>query len=240
MKILLAISTLVLTLSFAGSTLTVPDFGGFDADQFPVPQENPAVQPAGYAFAIWGVIYLWLLASAVFGLLRRSEDTAWTSMRAPLCISLAVGTVWLPVAVNSAIWAAALIWLMLVPALVALARAPQNDKGWAALPLGLFAGWLSAAACVALGLVAAGYGYMEADTAAFVFVFAALMLASAIQNGVGRVPTYGLAVIWALAAIVVQNANTNATVAALAAGGALSLLWRMFRTWRIDRQNARE
>ena len=33
----------------------VPGFGGFDANQFPVPQVNPSVQPAGYAFSIWGL-----------------------------------------------------------------------------------------------------------------------------------------------------------------------------------------
>ena len=65
---LTAILSVVLCITFAGSTLVVPDFGGFDADQFPVPQDNPPVQPAGYAFAIWGVIYLWLIAGMAFGL----------------------------------------------------------------------------------------------------------------------------------------------------------------------------
>ena len=44
-------------LAFAASPLLVPGFGGFDPNRFPVPQENPPVQPAGYAFAIWGLIY---------------------------------------------------------------------------------------------------------------------------------------------------------------------------------------
>jgi hypothetical protein len=228
----LAPLALLLTLSFAGSTLIVPDFGGFDADQFPIPQEDPPVQPAGYAFAIWGLIYLWLLAGAVFGLWKRAGDPAWQAMRAPLCVSLAVGTIWLPVAVNSAIWAAVLIWVMLLPALVALARAPATDRAWAALPVGLYAGWLSAASCVALGLVTAGYGLLDARIAAFVFIFAALVLASAIQNITGHAPTYGVAVIWALIAIVVQNFQTDATVAALAAGGAVALAIRMFTQWR--------
>lgn len=236
----LAPLTLLLCLTFAGSTLLIPDFGGFDADQFPVPQEDPPVQPAGYAFAIWGVIYLWLLAGAVFGLIRRRDNRDWQTMRLPLCLSLAIGTIWLPVAVNSALLAAVLIWLMLIPALLALSRAPVTDKGWAMLPVGLYAGWLSAASCVALGLVAAGWGLLAQDIAAFAFILLALVLASAVQNAAGRTPTYGIAVVWALVAIVVHNLsadtlNANPTVAALATGGAVTLAWRTFTIWRTDR-----
>ncbi|MEO9648879.1 MAG: hypothetical protein ABJ360_22840 [Roseobacter sp.] len=228
----IALLTVLLCLSFAGSTLWVPDFGGFDPDQFPVPQNSPPVQPAGYAFAIWGLIYVWLFVGMVFGLWKRSADAQWHAMRIPLCVSLAIGSIWLPVAVQSPIWAAILIWAMLVPALVALFRAPHQDKGFAALPLGLYAGWLSAASCVACGLVAAGYGYTDQSTAAFAFVFLALVLASAVQNQLKRAPSYGLAVIWALIAIVVQNLSTAPTIAALAAGGALALIPPVWRAWR--------
>ena len=65
----LAYLTLALSVLFALSPLLAPDFGGFDPDQFPVPQDDPPVQPAGYGFAIWGVIYVWLILSAGFGVL---------------------------------------------------------------------------------------------------------------------------------------------------------------------------
>ncbi len=228
----LALLSVVLCLTFAGSTLWVPDFGGFEADQFPIPQNDPPVQPAGYAFAIWGVIYLWLLAGMLFGLWKRADDPDWHAMRAPLCMSLAVGSIWLPVAVQSPVWAAILIWAMLLPALVALFRAPKQDRLWALAPVGLYAGWLSAASCVALGLIATGYGYLDQATAAFGFVFLALVVASAVQNQLKRGPSYGIAVIWALLAIVVQNLSGQPTVAALAFGGALALILPVWRAWR--------
>lgn len=229
---LIAILSVILCLTFAGSTFWVPDFGGFEPDQFPIPQEDPAIQPAGYAFAIWGLIYTWLLIGMVFGLWKRSDDPDWHAMRGPLCVSLAVGSIWLPVANQSPVWAAILIWAMLVPALFALFRAPRNDTVWALAPVALYSGWLSAASCVALGLIAAGYGYLDEQTAAFVFVFASLVIASAVQNQLRRGPAYGIAVIWALVAIVVQNASTNQTVAALAAGGAIALVLPVWRAWR--------
>ncbi|MEM9575907.1 MAG: hypothetical protein AAF999_02710 [Pseudomonadota bacterium] len=227
--------TVLLCLTFAGSTFVVPEFGGFDADQFPIPQDNPPVQPAGYAFAIWGVIYLWLIVGMGYGALKRRDDANWHAMRLPLCASLAVGTIWLPVAVLSPVWAAILIWAMLIPALVALFRAPVDDTLWALAPVGLYAGWLSAASCVALGLVAAGYGYLSEDGAAFIFIFVALVLASAVQTQLKRAPTYGIAVIWALIAISVANLNSNPTVAALSAGGALAMLRPLWQAWKAGR-----
>lgn len=229
----------VLAFIFAGlfalSPLFVPDFGGFDADQFPVPQIDPPVQPEGYAFAIWGVIYLWLIIGLGYGLWKRRDDAQWHAMRLALIPSLAVGSAWLAVAVASPVWASVLIWIMLVTALVALFRSPATDGWFAALPLGLYAGWLSAASCVSLGLLAAGYGYVDSSTAALGAIFLALVIASAVQNQLGRAPSYGIAVIWALVGVVVHNLGTNMTVAALAAGGAVALLLPTYKAWRAGR-----
>ena len=141
------------------------------------------------------MIYLWLLVSAGMGLWRRRHTPAWDTSRGPLALSVGLGALWLPVAVQSPVGASLLIWVMLVPALVALFRAPKHDTLWAAAPLGLYAGWLSAASCVSLGLLAAGYGYTSETTAAFAFIFLALVIASAVQNQLGRTPSYGIAVI---------------------------------------------
>jgi hypothetical protein len=145
-----------------------------------------------------------------------------------------VGSIWLPVAVLSPVWASILIWVMLISALIALFRAPGSDRAWAAAPVGLYAGWLSAAGCVSLGLIAAGYGYATEETAAFVFIFLALILASAVQNQLQRIPSYGLAVIWALVAVLVQNLEMHPTIAALAGGGALALCLPVWKAWRTE------
>jgi hypothetical protein len=231
----IAVVTFILAGLFAVSPAFVPDFGGFDAGQFPVPQEDPPVQPAGYAFAIWGMIYLWLLAGLGYGIWKRREDAQWHAMRLALIPSLAVGAIWLAVAVASPVWASVLIWIMLITALMALFRSPVQDHWFAALPVGLYAGWLSAASCVSLGLLAAGYGYLEQTTAALAAIILALVIASAVQTRLGRAPSYGIAVIWALVAVVVQNfAQPNMTVAALATGGAIALAFPTFKAWRAS------
>lgn len=217
---LVAILCFLLSITFAASPFFVDSFAGFDPNQFPVPQDKPPVQPAGYAFAIWGVIYGWLILGLGWGLWMANRDAQWHDMRVPLCLSLAFGTGWLAVAMMSPIWAAVLIWMMLITALVALFVAPVADTPWAAWPVGLYAGWLSAASCVSLGLLAAGYGWLDQTTAALAFVGLAIVLGGFIQAALGRAPTYGIAVIWALVAVAVANWATTPIVAYVAAGGA--------------------
>lgn len=229
---LIAVLCLLLSIAFAVSPFVVQDFNGFDPSQFPVPQDDPPVQPAGYAFAIWGVIYGWLVLGLAWGLIKARQDGQWHDMRKPLCISLAVGTIWLAVAVVSPIWASVLIWVMLLSALAALFVAPVADQPWAIWPVGLYAGWLSGASCVSLGLLAAGYGWLDETTAGIVFVGLAIVIGGFVQGALGRAPTYGIAVIWALVAVVVANHDTTPIVAYVAGGGALVLLVPTLRAFR--------
>ena len=148
---------LLLALLFAAGPVLVPGFGGFDPARFPHPDPAPPMQPAGWAFAIWGPIYLWLVAMAAFGLWRRRADPGWDATRGPLILSLALGALWLPVARAAPVVATGMIWLMLATALVALGRTPRRDRWLLRGPVGLYAGWLTAAAAVSLGVVAAGH-----------------------------------------------------------------------------------
>ncbi|MBZ8119787.1 hypothetical protein KUD11_14190 [Roseovarius sp. LXJ103] len=218
---------LAITLIFAASPWFVPDFGGFDAGQFPIPQDNPPVQPAGYAFAIWGVIYLWLIVGAAFGARRRFNAPEWAALRAPLLVSVGIGAAWLPVAVMSPVWASALIWLMWAGAVMALLRTPVTDRMWARGPIGLYAGWLTAASCVSIGLMTAGYGVLPQVPAALLSITIALILALLIQRQRPDAPTFPAAVIWALIGVCVANIGGSVAVLALAATGAATLMFTM-------------
>ena len=227
MPLLMPILVLVAAIAFALSPLLVPDFGGFDADQFPIPQIDPPVQPAGFAFAIWGLIYGLLIAGAVYGLWQRRDHAHWAEMRLPLLVSLAVGAAWLPIAVASAIWATVLIWIMWVFAVIAVMRAPEGSSADAWLgrfPVALYAGWLTAASCVSLGLLAAGYGLVGQVPAALIALVIALGLAIWVAQQRPDAFGYLAGVIWALIGVCVQNAQGGAmSVLILAAVGAAGL-----------------
>ena len=225
------------SMAFALSPLMTDAFGGFDPEDYPNPVLDPPIQPAGYAFAIWGPIYLWLVASAGRGLIGRDTDPGWDATRWPLILSLAVGATWIPVAEASPVWATALIWVMLAGALAALWRAPRRDGGWLHGPLGLYAGWLSAASFVSLGLLAIGWiDGLAPLVASWATLAAALGFAGALAWRFQR-PTYALAVAWALAAIFVQNGGSAPAFAATAGLGAVAfaaLAWRSRRALVAD------
>jgi hypothetical protein len=219
-----AILTLILAIAFVLSPALSEPFSGFRPDQLPIPQVDPPVQPAGYAFAIWGLIYLWLIASAVFGVMKRRDDADWDRARPALMVSLAVGATWIPIALNSAIGALVLIWVMLISALVALYRAPTQDRLWFQTPVALYAGWLTAASWVSVASVGAGYGVIFNQFAwALVAIFCALSLALLVMYRIKRAPEYALTVIWALVGIIVANQLDVVPVTAIAAVGIVIL-----------------
>ncbi|KNG95366.1 hypothetical protein [Pseudaestuariivita atlantica] len=224
MPLVWSIAHLVAAIVFALAPFATPDFGGFRPDQFPVPQTDAPVQPAGYAFAIWGLIYVWLVAGAFVGL-NRWRDADWAAMRPPLVLSLVLGAPWLMVAKSSVLGATVLIWLMLATALVALFRVGDTDRWWQQAPVAVYAGWLTAASSVSIGLMLGGYGILGPVLSALVALAIALAIAVTVQYRLHRAPEYGLAVIWALVGVVVANVSPlNIAVAGLAVIGILSLL----------------
>lgn len=221
-----AIFTVAAVLAFVLAPFASGSFGGFEPGAFPVPQDDPPVQPAGYAFAIWGVIYLWLIVHAVFGLIRRDDDPAWDAVRWPLIASMVLGAPWIAIAQTSPLAATVLIWAMLIPALVAVARADTTRDPWLlAAPLGLYAGWLTAASCVSVALIGAGWGIvLGAQGWAWVALALALALGAAMIRVAHAPVTYAIAAAWALIGVTVQNAGSVLSLAVAAAIGAILLL----------------
>jgi len=215
-----ALILLIATLAFGIAPFITPPFTGYDPGLFPVPIERPSIQPAGYAFAIWSVIYLWLIAHAVYGLWKRAENPAWDAVRLPLAVAVGVGAVWLWIAGVSAIWGTVTIWIMAAGAILAFLRAdPAVDRWMLSGPTAIFAGWLSAASAVSTGVFIAGYGWLSDTGSAAAMLALVLGIAVTVQMRRPAMPVYGLTVIWALVGVIVANASANLTVAVLAASG---------------------
>src|SRR6056297_2409 len=219
-----AIFTVTAAMAFVLSPLASDGFNGFRADQFPIPQVDPPVQPAGYAFSIWGVIYLWLLAGAVYGLLQRHSDPDWDAMRWPLMGSLVIGAAWIPIAQISPFWATILIWLMWGTAVWALLVAGTKDRLWQSTTFALYAGWLTAASCVALGLMLAGHGIVEGQIAALAMIGLALIIALVVMALRPDTPEYAATVAWALVGISLSNLSPPNVAVLSLCGAGLALL----------------
>ena len=204
--------TFAATLAFLLSPYLTDPFVGFDPDRFPVPQDNPPVQPAGYAFGIWGVIYLWLAVMSVVGITRRRDDPAWRPVQLPLILSLGPGAAWLWVAGTAPLEATGLIFWMLATALWALLRLPEQDRWLLQAPVALYAGWLTAAAHVSLGIALGGYGLFSAEIAAVVALSLAVTVALVVLWLRPQMLEYGAALLWALVGVLVANLDKSLLV----------------------------
>lgn len=228
-----ALMLLLATIAFGIAPVITPPFTGYDPSLFPVSIGRPAIQPAGYAFAIWSVIYLWLILHAGFGFWKRTDDPSWARVRLPLTVAITVGVVWLWIAGQSAVWGTVTIWIMAGGALAAFLRAPTEPDRWLLSgPLAIFAGWLTAAAAVSTGVLIAGYGVLSNTGSALAMLALVLAIALVVQVRKARMPVYGLTVVWALAGVIVVNRGDNVLVAGAAAAGAVVMLVALAWSWR--------
>lgn len=213
---------LLATIAFAIAPAFTPSFRGYDPATFPVQIENPSVQPAGYTFAIWGLIYLWLILHAGFSLIKRRGKPAFLKPALLLTLSVALGTVWLAIAVAAPIPAALVIIAMAALAIYAYVIAdPVQDRWLLSAPLAIYAGWLTAASAVSTGVILAGYGILPDTAAALTMLVVVLGLAVIIQINRPSLPVYGATIVWAIIGIVVKSWGVNPTVAYAALAGAV-------------------
>ncbi len=213
----MALLVLILAVLFALSPLASDGFNGFTPGQFPVVNEDWPIQPAGWAFSIWGVIYLWLIAGCVVGVWRARHAPDWAAMRPALALSLGVGVFWIAAANRSPPLATAMIVVMAGAAVAALWRTGRTDAVWQRAPVGLYAGWLTAATGVAIGVLLGGYGVLSPQAAALVMLPLILVAALIVQRRRPDALTYPLAVAWALVGIAADNLRGGSTPVALVA-----------------------
>ncbi|MCX7645610.1 MAG: hypothetical protein N2Z62_09995 [Rhodobacteraceae bacterium] len=126
--------------------------------------------------------------------------------------------------------ATAQIRAMLVLAVWAALRSSPRIEPWlGAAPVALCAGWLTAAAWVALGVLLGGHGLIGGTAAAAVALAGAAVPAVAVQLRLGRAPLCGAGVIRAFAGVAVANAGQRLPLAldALAAAAVVlgAMLW---------------
>lgn len=233
MTLAFALVLLLAALAFALAPIITPPFTGYDPGQFPVEILRPAVQPAGYAFAIWSLIYLWLILHAAFGLWKRRRHPAWVRVRPALTLAVVLGTVWLAIAASSPFWATVVILVMAGAAILAFLQAPTEPDRWLlSAPLAIFAGWLTAASLVSTGILLAGYGYTGNEEAAYDMLGVILILTPLVQSRKKRMPVYSLTVGWALVGVAVANWGSGTAVAWASLGiaalvvAAAGWLWR--------------
>lgn len=203
---------------------------------------------AGYAFAIWGVIYAGLLVYAIRQALPQTGESEMINRFGGPSILAFLGIGWWIVAAAFD-WEVATIVLIfgsLVVLLIPMLRAapairalPRSDRDrWMTVwPLSLLAGWLTVAAPLNLITVATGNGDLPAVLSPTIWAALAIVVVVAVALLVTwriRTIAYALPIAWGLlgAFVAEQDRNMPLAMMALAAGvvvliGAVLLAFRL-------------
>lgn len=225
------IAVFILAVAFAVSPFFSSGFGGFYRESFPVQVSRWPAQPAGWAFSIWGLIYLGLILASGRALLQPERTPEWGRVAWPLGISLLIGVFWIEAATRAPVLATAMILAMAASAIIAMLRAGHE---WPQLlPLGLYAGWLTAASGVAVSVVLTGYGLLSAGSAAILLLVAVLVTALAVAALRPAAWGYRAGVIWALIGVIAANVPANDwLVVAICGVGIILLILGQARNWQ--------
>ena len=216
--------------------------------------EGPSsfVEPAGYAFGVWAVIFLLSLLFAVYQALPANREGAvlrrvgWPVAGAFLCTGL--WSVFVPLRQFG--FAQVMLLGVFVSLLVAYLRLARSDPGalgradrlFIALPIGVFLGWITAANAVSLTSEVVRVGAVDARGTGEILVGSVLLLfggllAAAITHADRRGPPQGYAafaatVLWALVAIVVAQYGASPLTAGAAVVATAPVLLVLLRGLR--------
>lgn len=214
-------STLVVT--FVG--IVLPQF--LLGDHFTLGQDpSVAFVPAGYAFSIWGAIYLGFLLFAVYQVLPSQQNNPrYAALRPWMMVTAGLNFLWLMLAISSLrlLWGTIpVIVVMLAVALRqhrALRVTPPPSSGMEAflrVPFSMYLGWLTVAVIANISAVMPKYGVDHLALGAAAWAVLLIVVGSAIGLAVrfglnDRV--YAGVFVWAFAAIAVRQWETFPSVA---------------------------
>lgn len=203
------------------------------------------IEPAAYAFAVWGVIYLGALIYAVWQITPSGRAEPLTAKAAGFAIALYLGsTLWLAAAKYGPLWATIpLILVMAVSAIVVTILVGRSVSFGSAtwwfmlFPFAVYAGWTTCATFVNFAEVAPQYGFDRFGLSTELYGSISLVVAAVIALSVlwfsrGQ-SVYAATVAWALIGILVaartRDYGDEVTLTASAALAALAVTFIAFR-----------
>jgi hypothetical protein len=182
------------------------------------------ITPAGYVFAIWGLIYTLLAAFVVYQALPSQRNKEFqTQISGFFILSCVFNVVWI------FLWGSNLVVASLVPifgllfSLMAIylrlrigkTAASMKEKACVQLPFSVYFGWITvaAAANVAAALSSVGWVKWTADDAVWGILAGVILLAVTLTVLAARKDvSYGLVAVWAFVGIAVNQSEVPTIV----------------------------
>lgn len=238
---LLVIVAILGSIALNGLAVALPLFGrdtGEISDGYP-----SRFTPAGYVFSIWSLIYLGLIAYAIWQALpEQRSDPVVRALDGPILLSSLANGLWLvfwhrlDIPLTLPLMLVLLGSLITVHTRLGIGRWPARSRGeaWCArVPFGLYLGWITVATVANVAILLLHLGWQggplspEVWAAALVLVAGLLAWLMALRRGDA---VYPLVIAWAAWGIAAKQADAAslALIARSVAGLAiLASLWAM-------------
>ncbi len=219
-QILVLISTaLVIYVNYLATTGAI---GGitpsYISDKYPT-----YLTPAGYAFTIWGLIYLGIIAFSIFQLIR-SESIKLPAIRSLFILSCVANISWIFAWHNRYLGLSVVAMFVLLGSLILINLQTWNMTDRAELllikaPFSVYFGWVSIATVLNVSIYVISLGFTAghlASTAIACGLLAVVTLAGIVIREKLNVSLYPLTLAWAITAIAVKQGGKTAVIFACA------------------------
>ncbi|MEB3335948.1 MAG: tryptophan-rich sensory protein [Leptolyngbyaceae bacterium] len=201
--------------------------------------------PANYAFAIWGLIYLGLIAFGIYQLLPAQRQNSDLRPATYLLILACVAQcIWVILFLSRLFVGSVVAMVVILLALIGMylrlgigqRRVSRNDRWFLHIPISIYLGWITVATVVNVASALYSLGWNGWGLSAPVWSVMLVLVSGAIAALVAfqrRDVAFVLVIVWALVAIVVRQL-AQPLIAAPAAGVSLALLLLLF--WQSSRR----
>jgi len=194
--------------------------------------------PAGYAFSIWGLIFLALLAHGIFQVKRvffdRKDDEFVSQIGPWLIIANVANGLWVWVWLQEYTGLSVVIMLVILVSLIAIIGrlnmerwdAPLPIIAWVWWPIDLYSGWIAVAtiANIAAYLAKLEWQALFSEVTWTVIMIAAATLVNLLMVYYRNMREFALVGVWALIAIALRHWEAIPVLQWTALAGALVLL----------------
>ncbi len=204
---------ITLFINYASNTFLFGASTGEVSDKY-----STLFTPAGYAFAIWGLIYLALGIYVFHQTLKTERGGVYDQVAPWLMINLVANSLWLPAFQYEYIALSVVLMLVILGSLVQIYTLISSHgfaaakPVWTRAPFSLYMGWISVATIVNLALFIkySGWQIPEASEATWVAIMLSVgVVLAMVVARVARDWIYPLVFAWAYVAIAVQQSGSE-------------------------------
>jgi benzodiazapine receptor len=200
--------------------------------------------PAGYVFAIWGVIYIGLIAYAVFQALpSQRENPVLRRTGYPVVVSGLANSVWLflwhygqfPLTMVVMLGLLAVLILIYLQLGIGRTKASAAETWAVRVPFSIYLGWITVATIAnATDLLYwwrwDGFGISARNWT--LILFAAVLVIAGLMSLTRRDIAYNLVIVWALVGIAVEQSAAKSILAASLATAVLVVVALVYSLYR--------